>query len=252
MDQNLKLNFLRRWNTYFGESELPIAFFYTKEPGNVPLANMPNKHHCFIGELAIVRKGKPLAWNVDLLNCGGARRYLGYTDKLRPGFEYFLSHGIPGEMEGERYIRTPELVREIMSGMRCVPAEGRYIVFKRCDQLTPQDDPVALIFFARPDVLSGLFTLANFDRSDGQGVIAPFGSGCGSIVYQPWFQQESDDPKAVLGMFDASARPYVPKDTLTFAVPMKKFVKMAGYMDESFLTTATWETMHRRIAGGSR
>lgn len=28
-----------------------------------------------------------------------------------PNFEYFLSCGIPGKLEGERYKKTPELVR---------------------------------------------------------------------------------------------------------------------------------------------
>jgi hypothetical protein len=247
MNQKFKAGFLEKWATYFGDNELPITFFYVEEPGDVARANIPKGHSCIVCELALVRKGKPLAWNVQSLGCGGAQRYLGYTDKIRPNFEYFLSTGIPGVMEGERYIRTPEMVNEMMAGMPCIPAKGRYIIFKRFDQLTPGDDPVAVIFFAKPDVLSGLFTLANFDQPGGNGVIAPFGSGCGSIVHQAWFQQEQENPKAILGMFDPSARPCVPKDTLSFSVPMKKFEKMVGYMDESFLATGTWKTLKRRL-----
>ncbi|MEI7663550.1 MAG: DUF169 domain-containing protein [Bacteroidota bacterium] len=247
MEQKFKSRFLEKWNTYFGESELPITFFYVDDPGDVARANVPNGHNCIVCELALVRKGTPLAWNVQTLGCGGARRYLGYTDKMRPDFEYFLSHGIPGKMEGERYIREPEMVREMMAGMRCIPANGRYIIFKRFDQLTPDDHPVAVIFFAKPDVLSGLFTLANFDQPDGNGVIAPFGSGCGAIVHQPWFQGEQENPKAVLGMFDPSARPCVPKDTLSFSIPIKKFETMVGNMDASFLVTDTWNTVRKRL-----
>jgi hypothetical protein len=195
-----------------------------------------------------VRKGRPLAWNVQSLGCGGARRYLGYTDEIRPDFEYFLSYGIPGKLEGERYIKTPEMVKAAMANMQCIPAIGRYIIFKRFDQLTPDDKPLAVIFFAKPDVLSGLFTLANFDQPDGNGVIAPFGSGCGSIIYQPLMQEDKDNPKAILGMFDASARPCVQKDVISFAVPVKKFEIMVGNMDESFLITETWEIVKKRIA----
>jgi hypothetical protein len=247
MELTFRNNFLQKWAKYFADSELPITFFYVDDPGDVARANLPNGHSCIVCELALVRKGRPLAWNVQSLGCGGARRYLGYTDKMRPDFEYFLSTGIPGGIEGERYIQTPEMVKEIMSNMRCIPAKGRYIVFKRFDQLTPEDEPVAVIFFAKPDVLSGLFTLANFDQPDGNGVIAPFGSGCGAIVHQPWFQIEQDNPKAILGMFDASARPCVPKDTLSFAIPMKKFKTMVGHMDESFLITETWNTVKNRL-----
>jgi hypothetical protein len=247
MDINFRNLFLEKWSKYFGACELPITFFYVEDPGEVDRANLPDGHSCIVCELAIVRKGRPLAWNVQSLGCGGSRRYLGYTDKMRPDFEFFLSHGIPGELEGERYIQTPEMVKELMSNMRCIPANGRYIVFKRFDQLTPDDDPAAVIFFAKPDVLSGLFTLANFDQADGNGVISPFSSGCGAIVYQPWFQGEQENPKAVLGMFDASARPCVPKDTLSFAIPMKKFKTMVGNMDESFLITDTWKTLQKRL-----
>jgi hypothetical protein len=48
-------------------------------------------------------------------------------------------------------------------------------------------------------------------------------------------------------MFDVSARPCVPPDTLTFAVPMKKFSPMVENMDESFLITPSWEKVRNRI-----
>ena len=48
---------------------------------------------------------------------------------------------------------------------------------------------------------------------------------------------KTDRPRAILGMFDVSARPYVPADTLSFAVPMAKFQRMIDNMEESFLTT---------------
>jgi len=247
MNQNVKNKFLKSWEKYFGDSELPIAFYYTEDPGNIARENLPKGRSCIICELVIVRKGKSMAWNVNSLACGGAKRYLGYTEQMRPDFEYFLSTGIPGELEGERYIQTPEMVKEIMGNIQCIPAKGRFIVFKRFDQLTPDEDPVAVIFFARPEVLSGLFTLANFDQVKGDGVIAPFGSGCGTIVYQAWLENEKENPRAILGMFDPSVRPCVPKDTLSFTIPMKKFEKMVGYMEESFLITETWQEVKKRI-----
>ncbi len=247
MDQKLKNDFLKKWGHYFGESELPLAFYYTENPGDIDRANLPKGRSCIVCELAIVRKGTPLAWNVDSLACGGARRYLGYADKMRPDFEYFLSSGIPGKMEGERYIRTPEMVKEVMAKVGCIPAKGRYIVFKRLDQLSPEEEPIALIFFAKPDVLSGLYTLANFDQVEGLGVIAPFGSGCASIVHHPLLENEKENPKAVLGMFDPSSRPCVQKEVLSFTVPMKKFVKMVSYMEESFLITGTWDLVKSRL-----
>jgi hypothetical protein len=48
-------------------------------------------------------------------------------------------------------------------------------------------------------------------------------------------------------MFDISARPFVEKDVLTFAAPMKKFRAMVANMDESFLITHSWEKVKKRI-----
>jgi hypothetical protein len=114
--------------------------------------------------------------------------------------------------------------------------------------LEASDDPAAVIFFAKPDVLAGIFTLANYDEIEQHGVIAPFGAGCSSIVMYPYLERDSQRPRAVLGMFDVSARPFVPKEMLTLAVPMHKFDRMIDNMEESFLVTASWEKVRKRIA----
>ncbi len=113
--------------------------------------------------------------------------------------------------------------------------------------LDESDEPEVVIFFAKPDVLSGLFTLAGFDTAELNGVIAPFGSGCGTIVQCPYLEKDSENPRAVLGMFDVSARPYVGEDELTLAVPMKKFVTMVENIEESFLITESWKLVQKRI-----
>jgi hypothetical protein len=247
MDSTIKNEFLKKWEKYFGKAELPFVYFYTLDRGNATLLDTRKEWSCIIRELVRVRKGESLAYNETNLRCGGSKRYLGYAKGMRPNFEYFLSCGIPGEMEGERYIRTPEMVREVMKKMQTIPTEGKYIIFKRWDKLEEQDEPEGVIFFATPDILSGLFTLADFDQVDGDGVIAPFSSGCGSIVYRTWLESTKENPRAVLGMFDCSARSCVPKEILSFSVPMKKLLTMMANMDESFLITETWETVRKRI-----
>jgi uncharacterized protein (DUF169 family) len=246
MDTEIKKNFIVLWKKYFGESELPVTFFYSDGEGGAEPAEKPKGWNCIICELSKVRKGKSLYFNGSTLGCGGSRRYLGYTDKMRPGFEYFLSCGNES-MEGERYIRTPEMVKELMKNQKNLPVEGKNIVFKRWDKLEENDEPVAVIFFAKPDVLSGLFTLANFDQTEPNGTYTPFGAGCSSVVHYPYLESLSERPRAVIGLFDPSARPCVPENVLSFAVPMKKFEMMIGYMEESFLITDTWATLRKRL-----
>jgi len=48
-------------------------------------------------------------------------------------------------------------------------------------------------------------------------------------------------------MFDVSARPFVPVNTLSFAIPMNKFTCMVNNMDESFLQTGSWEKVKSRL-----
>jgi uncharacterized protein (DUF169 family) len=247
MDLRVRDVFIERWSRYFGGGELPIVFFYTDEEAGARLVAPPAQWRCFVCDLGRVRRGQALSFNLDSLTCDGARRYLGFIKEYRENFEYFLSCGLPGKEEGERYKKSPELVRVLMQEFPDFEPPASSIVFKRWDRLEESDHPEVVIFFARPDVLSGLFTLAGFDRPDRHGVTCPFAAGCGSIVMHPYLEKDADNPRAVLGMFDVSARPCVPADTLTLAVPMKKFVRMIEDMDESFLITKSWDIVRKRI-----
>lgn len=240
-------HFIHQWKKYFNDADLPVTFYYTDNPEKATIVSPSGKWSCLICELQKVRSGQTLAFTSDSLKCGGAKRYLGFADRIRPDFEYFLSCGIENKMEGERYIRTPGLVLELMKNQKKLSIPGKYIVFKRWDILEAKDEPEVVIFFAAPDVLSGLFTLANFDQSEPNSTITPFGAGCGSIVYWPYIEKDSERPRAVIGMFDVSARPCVPSGILSFSVPMVKFSQMISYMDESFLITDSWQKVQKRI-----
>lgn len=247
MDMRRKEDFLNRWRRYFGTAELPITCWYTDDAGAADRAKPTEGHRCFIADLAKIRNGESLRFDVATIGCGGGKRYLGFAQDVPPDFEHFLSCGIPGVLEGIRYKKSPELVKEFEARSPSFTAPGRHIVFKRWDRLGESDDPQVAIFFAPPDVLSGLYTLAGFDEVDLNAVVCPFCAGCGSIVKYPFLEMEAPRPRAVLGMFDVSARPFVPGSTLSFAVPMNKFAAMIDNMEESFLVTESWKAIHRRM-----
>ena len=247
MDMQLKEDFIRLWKKYFNNAELPITFYYTDEEGHADLVKAGSVPRCVIGALSKVLEGSPLCFNAGSIGCLGGRRYLGFEEKIMPNFEYFLSCGIPGKLEGERYKKTPALVREAMKYSPVFKAPARYSVFKRWDNLKARDNPQVVIFFTKPDVLSGLYNLANFDTADPNAVVAPWGSGCSSIIQDPYLENDSANPRAVIGMFDTSARPFVATDELSFSVPMKKFTAMVGNMEESFLITKSWKVIQKRI-----
>ena len=249
MQPGLKQQFMESWNKYFPNAELPISFYYTDDAGQIPVHRIKAEgegHYCFIDDLAAVRQGNPLAFDTNSLCCFGGKRYRGFTQSVMPDFEYFLSCGIPGKLEGERYKKTPELVKKLFSKIPVFTAPGKYVVFKRWDSLDEKDDPQVVIFYAPPDVLSGLFTLANYDEPTNEAVFCPMGAGCATIVQLPLNEGGSQRPRAVLGMFDVSARPGVPRECLTISIPIRKFERMVDDMDESFLITGSSEKIRDR------
>jgi hypothetical protein len=247
MDKQFAAFFEERWHKYLPGVELPICYFYTDQVREADERESEVVDRCLIGNLGRVRAGQTFVYAASTPGCAGGKRFTGYARTLRPNFEYFLSCGIPGEMEGERYKKSPEMAAAWIQKYPAIQAPGKYLVFKRWDKLAPEEQPVAVIFTAAADVLSALFTLANYDATDDQGVIAPMGSGCSSIIYYPYREAQAAGPRAVLGMFDVSARPCVPPDKLTFTVPLKRFAQMVGNMDESFLITHSWDLVRDRL-----
>ena len=247
MDEKFREKFISLWAKYFGKALLPIGVFYSDSPPSEGLTTTGGGI-CIIELLPAVLKGRTLCLSAESRICGGARRQLGFSDQFGgKDFEHFLSYGIPGKLRGERYKKTPQLVREIGRFTPPFKAPEEYIVFKRWDKLSSSDEPQVVFFLDRTDVIAGLFTLANFDEADPNAVICPFGSGCSTIVFHPFRELTSARPRCVLGMFDISARPCVSENSMSFAVPYPKFVRMVDNMNESFLTTSSWKLLRRRM-----
>jgi uncharacterized protein (DUF169 family) len=193
MDTGVKEDFMSLWRRFFDDAELPIAFYYTDEEGHAEMAKPGSTPRCVIGALSLVRKGNALCFDAKSVGCFGGKRYLGFSEEIRPDFNYFLSCGIPGKVEGERYKKTPELVDQSVKLAPRFKAPGKFIVFKRWDSLEKNDEPEVVIFFATRDVISGLFTLAGYDEAEANVVFAPFGSGCSSILQYPYLEKSSPD-----------------------------------------------------------
>jgi uncharacterized protein (DUF169 family) len=234
-----------------GLKESPLGIYYTNDQpvGKTPKAGMtPGVHHCMIALLKRARHhGETVYFDKEHVGCAGGAYYMGFLESPMPNIEYFLSCGIPGQMEGERYIKTPGLAREYFIRVKPRPAPARYCIFKSIEQFQGNERPEIVVFFAPPDMLSGLFTLANYALERTDAVHAPFGSGCGTMLTHPLKEAERENPRAVLGMFDVSARPMVEKDVLTLAMPYAVFVKLLENVSGSFLQTESWKKVLRRI-----
>jgi len=102
MDMQIKDRFITLWRKYFNNAELPITFYYS-DKAKAELVKPGSVARCVIGALVEVRKGRSFSFNANSVECFGGRKYLGFAEGIMPDFEYFLSCGIPGKMEGERY-----------------------------------------------------------------------------------------------------------------------------------------------------
>lgn len=247
MEIAIRDRFIGLWKRFFNDASLPLTFQFTDNAAKAPKARKSKGHRCIIADLGLVKRGKSLLFDSENLGCMGSRRYLGFAKTLCPEFNYFLSCGIPGKLEGERYKKSPEVVGEFMRMSTFIEAVKSHVVFKRWDMLVEDDEPEVVIFLERPDVIAGLFTLSNYDRSEPFGVITPFGSACMSTMMYPILEGRSENPRAVLGLWDPSARPFLPPSTLSLSVPFKRFLTLLEYMEESFLSTPTWEMIQHRI-----
>jgi len=61
MEAGLKEEFVSKWQKYFGQAELPIAFYYTDQEDRAEKVKVPSGHQCVIGVLSRVRKGIALS-----------------------------------------------------------------------------------------------------------------------------------------------------------------------------------------------
>ncbi|GAG14820.1 unnamed protein product, partial [marine sediment metagenome] len=204
------IELVEKVKSVFKLRESPIAFFYTdnspeevyrpKKPKS--LKNLP----CIIQLLNGVRQGKTLFLGKQSRNlCPGGLTYLGFN-KIPTGLEYYLSTGVPKPnseeiaLEGERIVRSPQLVKNLYDIIPFKKNPAMYAVFMPLDLVNPEIyTPLLVIFFVKMDQLAGLIQLANFDTSN--RTILGISSGCGTIVTEPLAELEKNEaPRPVIGM----------------------------------------------------
>ena len=133
--------------------------------------------------------------------------------------------------EVEHYKQNQEQVKAYINQLDIRLTEKPYLNFIRIDQLESLEEMEGILFFATPDVLSGLCSWAFYDNNDNDAVCTRFASGCCSIVTFP------------------SARPLIPKNELTFTIPMCRFKEMLDTMEQSALFQKAYSIVRKRING---
>ena len=251
-----------------GHDEMPLGVYYSEtkpegfgpkpgeiftrereKAGEINWQEVFGNFSCIIGNVWLARKKKKAAWiSHEECGCMGGGFYAGmYRPYLEMNVAY-VSTGIPGTpMEGEHYLPSPESMRAFMDDSIPPKARGKYCVIKPLDLFTGAELPLVVAFFARPEAMTGLHSLAGYAAGSHNAVRSPFGAGCTGIIGWPLAYQERGEECAVLGGFDPSARKFMKPDELTLAMPLSLYRKMLDAMETSALVRDTWEGVRKKV-----
>ncbi len=228
--------FIERYRDAFGDAApMPIAFGYSDNA----VSEIKRVPKCMIGTISNVRHGESLTLTEENVICGGGGLYTAFRE-MPERVPMFVS-------EVEHYKQSKEMVIDYVNNLHIQITNKPYLNFVRIDKLKNWDEAEAILFFATPDILSGLCTWAFYDNNSSDAVTTQFASGCAAIVSFAINENRKNGNRCFLGMFDPSARPLVPENELTFTIPMCRFKRMLETMNDSALFQKAFSIIKKRI-----
>ena len=251
-----------------GLDEEPLGLFYTDrkpvegfspKPNDLPTRQKEMKNEidwqkvfgdfsCVMGHIWRARKKKATAYfSAEQFGCPGGAFWMGFNKPQTETIINYVSTGIPNWTAGERYCDSPDALRRIFQYVDPRPAPHRYCVVKPIGNFAGDEVPELVVFFTRPESLSGLHQLAAFVTNDPEVVVSPWGAGCGNVAAWPLHYLSKGQNRAVVGGWDPSARKFFKTDELSFTVPCKMFLDMVDRFTDSFLMTKAWGTVQKKI-----
>lgn len=231
-------DFISRYKEAFSErAELPVAVWYADEEQGMRATTKG----CMLKAMSDARGGQAICFDCKGIGCTGGRYKCGFTG---PGrfLPRFLS-------EVEKYKDTPEAVEKWLALNAVVAAEKKYLCFARIDQVETFEGKEGLVFFANPDILSGLCDWAFYDNGDPSAVVVMFDSGCGQMVSQMVGENRRGGRRVFLGLTDISARQFFEPGIMSLSVPMSRINEMYVTMERCFLLGGNrdWDAIKGRI-----
>lgn len=229
--------FIAEYRECFGASvPLPLAVVYADKP----LSEPRNIAGCMFKQFHRAYKGETVTFDTESLTCGGGKLYTGLGPVQERIYD-FVS-------KVEKYKQSPELVRGYMTALNPRLSEKPYLNIVPVGNLDNFDEIEGLIFFVTPDVLSGLFAWANYDSSDLNAVMSPWGSGCASAITTMVNENRAGGKHCFIGMLDVSARQFFHHDILSFSIPRSRFVEMCDTMRQCCISgSPAWLKVKKRI-----
>ncbi len=221
-----------------------------EDQGKLNMQEVFKQFSCVMKNIWLARKKHCAAYiSAEEYGCPGGAFYCSMMKPNIRFIEHYVTTGFKGTpIHGERYLPSPEAMRTFLDKVNPRKAPAKYCIFKPLSLFSENYEPEFVIFFARPEVLTGLFTHTMFTTGDVDSVASPFGAGCTNIVSWPLFYKEQKIEKAILGGFDPSARKFMKTDELTFTVSWSLYKKMLKALPESmFNVNGAWAEVRKKI-----
>jgi uncharacterized protein (DUF169 family) len=239
----------------FGPKAGPPISREMEDRGELNMQAVFSHFSCVMGNIWLARKKHRAAYiSLEAYGCPGGVFYCSMMKPNLKFIEHYVTTGYRGTpMHGERYLPSPEAMRKFLATVEPRDAPAKYCIFKPLDLFADRERPEFVIFFARPEVLSGLFTHTMFTTGEVDSVASPFGAACTNVVAWPLFYKEKGVEKAVLGGFDPSARKFMKTDELTFTVPWSLYKKiLAALPDSMFTVDGAWKEVRKKVTRSAK
>jgi len=219
--------------------------------GTADFSDALSTNSCIFQTVLRARKtGAVACFDREHYGCLGGAFALGFNKPQLDAVAHYVSTGFPGFQEGERYSSSPELARLFFDYIDPQPPPAKYTIFQPLSRFREKDVPELVVFFERPEVISGLHQLAGFVTNDVEVVRSPLGACCFNTVTWPIKYMRQGETKAVLGGWDPSCRRYFRMDEITFTIPYTLFETMVKGWKESFMGikgNSSWEMVRKRV-----
>jgi uncharacterized protein (DUF169 family) len=234
---------------------LPVAMTTSNEIPAGAIQFKQDARGCVVSLFTAASHGKIAVVDAQTTGCMGGQIGMGFCDQFQGppgGIDYFLSTGRgEGYPEGECYKKTPELAKAFVDELPTTVLSEKYVIFSPLEAINADSNPPLLVsFVVNVDQLSALIVLANYDRATNDNAAVQFAAGCHSIFLLPLAESKMQIPKAIIGLTDVTARPFVDADKLSFTVPWSMFQEMENNIEGSFLEKHDWKKVRERIAKG--
>ncbi|WP_407377196.1 DUF169 domain-containing protein [Methanobrevibacter sp.] len=213
-----------------------------------------------------IAKRKTTFFGREHISCGGISVGFGWgsglPDEDAVDFQAsFLSLGVDSapdrEMYEQRLSHMPKPTQEMFrhgeriyadfeTAKACIQSrpvydEGQYVIFKGIENLEDGEIPESVIFTVNPIELTAMIQINSSFRLEDNYILTPQASSCQAIGCFVFKENESDNPKPVLGPIDFAGRAkmkhFIPNDYMTLSMPWKLFLKLEELSENSVLQT---------------